>query len=566
MNALRGLCVGAGYFANFHLDAWKRIPGAEIVALCDKDQARLREASGEFQIDQTFSSLEEALDNTTVDFVDIITPPASHLELVQIAAQRGLPVICQKPLAPDLATAQEIVRTAEEAGIRFMVHENFRFQPWHREVKQLIESGAIGSKQHSIHCRTRMGDGWGDDAYLGRQPYFREMPRFLVQETGVHFIDTFRYLVGEIVEVYCLSHQYNEVIQGEDSVQLSVRFSGGATGFWDANRYNESLSENPRYTFGAFQIEGNEGTIWVAEDGSITLKRLGELPAPHDYEHQQIGFAGDCVKATQQHFIDCLRDGSSFETNGLDYLINLNVVEATYLSAAQNRPVRIHEVLSANSKRVLDLSLPVSNSIPGVQIEPCKHLAQDGWNATTLALYSHSGTHMDAPRHFIESGQTLDSISLDRFLGTAKVVDLTPVVPCELISVEKFRERIDILEPGDRLLLRTDWHHRFGTSDYRNELPRISVDLAKWLVSNQVAMIGVEPPSVADVNNLDELTEVHRILFEGDILIVEGLANLDQLKSSVIEFMAFPLRIENGDGCPVRAVAVEARWQENSRS
>jgi kynurenine formamidase len=77
------------------------------------------------------------------------------------------------------------------------------------------------------------------------------------------------------------------------------------------------------------------------------------------------------------------------------------------------------------------------------------------------------------------------------------------------------------------------------------------------LVNRGVALIGVEPPSVADVNEMSELTEVHRILLGGNVCIVEGLANLDQLRSEIVEFMAFPLRVTGGDGCPVRAVARE---------
>jgi len=106
-------------------------------------------------------------------------------------------------------------------------------------------------------------------------------------------------------------------------------------------------------------------------------------------------------------------------------------------------------------------------------------------------------------------------------------------------------------------LFRTDWHKRFGTPAYRNELPRISQELADWLVAQRVALIGVEPPSVADVNNMPELTAVHETLFRGGVLIVEGLAHLDRLTRDTVEFVALPLKISGGDGCPVRAIAIE---------
>jgi kynurenine formamidase len=210
------------------------------------------------------------------------------------------------------------------------------------------------------------------------------------------------------------------------------------------------------------------------------------------------------------------------------------------------------------SRRIVDLSLPIDGNMPGVQITTVKLIAKDGWNATTLGLYSHCGTHMDAPRHFVDGSAAIDELPLDVFWGPAKVLDLTPVQPRELISIDHIERWADDIQPGDRLLFRTDWYHRFGTDVYRHELPRLSLELARWLVEKEVALVGVEQPSVADVNDLEEVTSVHQTLFRGDIVIVEGLANLDKLSQLVIEFVAVPLRIRGGDGCPVRALARES--------
>jgi kynurenine formamidase len=207
--------------------------------------------------------------------------------------------------------------------------------------------------------------------------------------------------------------------------------------------------------------------------------------------------------------------------------------------------------------RVIDLSLPIDRDMPGVHVTSAKRLEVEGWNATTLSLYSHCGTHMDAPFHFLGDGQTLDQQDLSVCVGPATVINLSPALPSQLITVDDLGDLGRSIQPGSRLLFRTDWYKRYGTPAYRNELPRISLELAKWLVQRKVAMIGVEPPSVADVNNMQELTDVHQTLFRGNVLIVEGLANLDQLRSSEVEFTALPLRIAGGDGSPVRAIAVE---------
>ncbi|RMF38334.1 MAG: cyclase family protein [Planctomycetota bacterium] len=208
--------------------------------------------------------------------------------------------------------------------------------------------------------------------------------------------------------------------------------------------------------------------------------------------------------------------------------------------------------------RIIDLSLPVDNRMPGVRITPCRSLDQDGWNATTLELYSHAGTHMDAPKHFLPKGASLHDQDLHALVGPAVLIDLAPAKPGQLLVPSDLARWSEAILPGTRLLLRTDWYRRYGTDEYRSQLPRISVELARWLVDRRVALIGVEPPSVADVNNLAELTEVHRTLFRGGVVIVEGLAHLDRIEQPVVQFVALPLNIVGGDGCPVRAIAIES--------
>ena len=207
--------------------------------------------------------------------------------------------------------------------------------------------------------------------------------------------------------------------------------------------------------------------------------------------------------------------------------------------------------------RIIDLTLPIDERMPGVDITPARRLEDDGWNATTLSLYSHCGTHMDAPRHFLPAGRTLDQQKLQVVVGPATVVNVAPASPRQLLQVDDLAALEKEVQPGCRLLFRTDWHWRYGTPEYRNELPRISLELAQWLVDRRVGLIGVEPPSVADVNNMQELTEVHQTLFRGDVVIVEGLAHLDQIQATTVEFVALPMKITGGDGSPVRAIAIE---------
>ncbi len=340
MADLRGVCVGAGYFSKFQYEAWNRIPEVTITAMCNRDPARGRAIQDEYSIAKRYTDYREMLEAEKPDFVDIITPPDAHQEMSRVAGELGIHVICQKPLAPTYDAAEAIVADARRAGIRFMVHENFRFQPWHREIKRLVAEGAVGDRLHSLNLRMRMGDGWREDAYLARQPYFREMPKLLVYETGVHFIDTFRYLAGEITGTFSILRKLNPVIAGEDAGLLVFEFANGAVGVWDANRFNECNDADPRYTFGEFLLEGSGGSIRLYLDGRITIQRLGEQEKPHDYTHRRHAFCGDCVYTTQRHFTDCMLSGEAFETDGDDYLQTLAVQEAVYRSAASGKPVR----------------------------------------------------------------------------------------------------------------------------------------------------------------------------------------------------------------------------------
>lgn len=330
---LRGAVIGAGYFSHFHLDAWSRIEGVEIALVCDADSAKAQAVAQQYGIAEAAANSADVFARDDIDFVDIVTRPDTHLDLVRDAAQRRLPTICQKPLAPTTGEAVELVQAAQATNTRLMIHENFRFQPWYREIKTLWDSGVIGTRLHTLTFRSRMGDGHGDDAYLARQPYFQTMNRFIIFEAGIHTVDTFRFLGGDIRRVWCHHRKLNPVIAGEDTAIAMFEFNKGGMGMYDASRFNETNVDNPRYTFGVLWMEADGGTIRLDADGSVWVHPLEQSEYQHEYQPSTEGFAGDCVFATQQHFVDRLRDGVDFETSGMDYLKSIHVTEAMYASA-----------------------------------------------------------------------------------------------------------------------------------------------------------------------------------------------------------------------------------------
>ncbi len=205
----------------------------------------------------------------------------------------------------------------------------------------------------------------------------------------------------------------------------------------------------------------------------------------------------------------------------------------------------------------IDLTQTITATMPGVSMKQSRYLETDGWNANDITLYSHSGTHIDAPVHFGMQGSYVDELTFDRLICEAWVCDVTSASDGALLKPEDLGTLRECFEPGDSLVLHTGWSKYATTSPerYRNKLPRVSESLATWLVNRKANILAVEPPSVADVNNLQEVSKIHQILFSGQVIIVEGICNVALLTSKKVALMVFPLKIKNGDGAPARVVA-----------
>lgn len=334
---MRVAAFGTGFFSTYHYDSWSRIPGVELVGICvHSNRSRAEDFASRYGAKGVFTNPEEMLDKTKPDLVDIITTPESHADLVSLAARRGIPIICQKPLAPSFEEAQALVETAARSGTLVVAHENWRFRPWNRETGRLIRDGAIGTP-YTITFRMRPGDGQGPSAYLDRQPYFQKMPRFLIHETGIHTIDVFRYLMGEITGVFAQLRRLNPVIAGEDAGIVTFGFASGAAGVFDGNRLADFPAENPRLTMGEMLIEGADGSLRVDGYGRIWLRKSGGQEAQHAYSWQNKGYAGDSVHALQEHVVRHLREGTPVENVASEYLRALRVEEAVYRSHAERR-------------------------------------------------------------------------------------------------------------------------------------------------------------------------------------------------------------------------------------
>jgi len=145
MADLRFGVFGAGFWAPFQMAAWNELGGAKCVAICDRILSKAEHLARRFDLPSVYSDPEKLLDCEGLDFVDIVTDASSHGKLVRMAAERGIPVICQKPMAPSLAEAEQMVGLCQEKRVPFYIHENWRWQKQIRQFKKVIDSGEIGS-------------------------------------------------------------------------------------------------------------------------------------------------------------------------------------------------------------------------------------------------------------------------------------------------------------------------------------------------------------------------------------------------------------------------------------
>ena len=329
--------VGAGYFAQFQLEGW-RDAGAPVLALCDVDLARAQALAARFGVAQVFSDARTMLDAVQPTLLDVVLPPAAQAGVVLQALQAGVATICQKPFGLDLAQARLMAKQAEELRVPLVVHENFRFTPWFRECRRLIDAGHFG-RLHSVSFRLRPGDGQGANAYLDRQPYFQHMPQLLVRETAVHFIDSFRYLMGEVRTVTARLRKLNPVIQGEDAGLVIFEFDDERAGLFDGNRLNDHVAANPRRTMGEMWLEGEAGVLSLDGDARLWWKPHHGQQVEHAYERGGAGAFGGACTALQAHVLRHLQDGTPLENSASSYLANLHVQAAIYHSHAAGQRV-----------------------------------------------------------------------------------------------------------------------------------------------------------------------------------------------------------------------------------
>lgn len=335
IKSMRVLLVGSGFVSPFHLAGWKRA-GATVVAIVSTDLETAAERASAFGVPSVLPDLGMALETLRPDVVDICSPVALHGAHIGLAAQAGAHIICQKPLAETLEDALEAARAAREAGVRLMVHENFRFRPWYRVVKTVLEQGRIGRPFYLRSDQRFPGTvptgrhpvPWS----LARQPFFRTMPRFVMLESMIHQIDVARFLLGEPEAVVALTQRVGDQVIGEDVASLMLRFPAAHAVL--ERSYATLGAEDPPAASEELRVEGTCGLVSVSRNGDVEIAvetasgLVRERPVFDATDAYARSYADTIL-----HFAEALRSGAPFETGPADNLRTLDATFAAYRSA-----------------------------------------------------------------------------------------------------------------------------------------------------------------------------------------------------------------------------------------
>ena len=209
--------------------------------------------------------------------------------------------------------------------------------------------------------------------------------------------------------------------------------------------------------------------------------------------------------------------------------------------------------------KVIDLTLTVSEKIPTFPGSPKPHFVEwetipkDGYNLELLFLSTHTGTHIDAPFHFMKNGKKIHEIKPERLVNEAVLIKVGKKANRSIskTDIRKFEQKNGKIENGSTVIFYTGWQKNLNKEFYFTENPGLSVSAAKYLISKKINMVGIDSPSI-DLGT-DSKFSVHHVLAKNNILIVENLANLGMIKSNNFHLITSPLKLKNATGSPIRA-------------
>lgn len=339
MQKLRFAVIGTGFWARFQIAAWKELEGIELVALYNRTRAKAEAMAKEFGVASVYDDVEELLDKETLDFVDIITDVGTHAAFTEAAAKRGIPVICQKPLAAKLPEAEQMLKHCQQRNVSLYVHENWRWQAPIRKLKSILDENVIGKP---FKARVSFCSAF---PVFENQPFLAELDEFILTDIGSHILDVCRFLFGEVETLLCHVATVNPNIKGEDVANVLMKMESGLSCY--AEMSYASLLEYEAFPQTFILIEGERGSLHLTKDYEIHVTTKGGTevvranPEMYSWLDPKYALVHASIVDCNRDILRALQGVGTAETTGVDNLQTVRLVHAAYASAREQRIVQL---------------------------------------------------------------------------------------------------------------------------------------------------------------------------------------------------------------------------------
>jgi len=341
MKKLKFAILGCGFWSQFQLGGWQELEGAECVALYNRTLSKADDLARRFGIPATYNDAGEMMQKEELDFVDIITDVDTHATFVELAAKHRKHVICQKPMAPSFAVAKKMMQATKDAGIKFFVHENYRWQPQIRKLKEIIDSGVIGKP---FRCNSLWNTAF---PLFETQPFLATLEQFALTDQGSHQFDVLRYLFGEAETIYTQIQRVNPSIKGEDVATSMLRMRNGMVCVQQIS-FSSPL-EKEIFPQVLVVIEGDKGSVRLDADYNFAIttgnkthyEKMGMQKYP--WQTDRLEPEPPAIVACNNDILSDLLGKGTAETTAADNFETVKLVWAAYESAAKGCTIKMDD-------------------------------------------------------------------------------------------------------------------------------------------------------------------------------------------------------------------------------
>ena len=341
---LRFAILGCGFWAGYQIPAWLELKDdAELIALYNRTIDKARAFADRYNVPHVYDDADILLNKHAheLDFIDIITDVHTHPLFTFKGAEKGLAVITQKPMAPDLVTAKRMVDFCNKKKVKFFVHENFRWQAPIQKVKDLLHQNKIGKP---FRCRLSFLTAF---PVFNNQPALRELKDMIIADLGSHTLDIARFFFGEVDYLYCQANSIMPDIKGEDVASILLTHTNGVHTFVEMSFATRHVSDAfPQTT--AF-IEGSAGSISLDKDFSVTVttsQSVDQFKAPpvhYKWVNPDYAVVHSSIVSCNRNLLNDLLTKGKAGTTGMDNYKTMQLVYAAYESARNNKIAFITE-------------------------------------------------------------------------------------------------------------------------------------------------------------------------------------------------------------------------------